>query len=383
MSSNDQSNILFLLLVLFFLGIPKLASAGIEFLSTPSSQRSNSGSLILEDTRFQFSSDRDPVSFHFSGSSIQRWQENPLEQSTAVLDYAYVGLPPVLDIDVSLGRIRTDEGEAFDGLYARKNITSSTGVSFFTGKATRSSNDLIGGRFSYRFGDRSKIGVSYISESAGPDMFREETALDLRLQPFSKVILSGKSRIDLLTNTWTEHSYSLKVGPLQKATLILDASLLDFGKDARESGPSAQSLTIGAGIRYPLSRHLAVRLDMGKTENTFAEPAYSQGITFSSSFLTWSAGISVVRREGTNIDIVEMNAHATKRSGALEAFLNLRKIIQDQFNSSNRNIASSSLGFRYDLSQSYKLVADFEGSRDSYSKLDLRSFIKLEYRFGA
>lgn len=302
-----------------------------------------------------------------------------MEPPNAFLDYAYVGLPSMLGMDFSLGRIRTEGGESLDGLHSRRNFTSSTGISFYTGKATKSANELFGGRFSHGFGGRSKIkiGVSYVNESAGPDKFREETALDLRLHPFNRVILSGRSRIDLLTGTWTEHSYSIKIGPVRKASLLLDASLLDFGRNAD------QSLTVGAGIRYPISPHLAVRADMGKTDDPFTGITFSEGITFSSSFPAWNAGISVARREGANLNIVEMSAHAAKRSGPVEAFLNLRKILQDRFNRSNSNIASTTLGFVYDINPEYRLVADLEGTRNSYSHLDLRGFIKLEYRFGA
>jgi hypothetical protein len=83
---NTQNSSLVLFLVLgCFLSISRPASADIELVSTPSIMSSaDGGAAVLENTRFQFSSDEKPVSFHFSGSALDDWRIDHTAASNAV-----------------------------------------------------------------------------------------------------------------------------------------------------------------------------------------------------------------------------------------------------------------------------------------------------------
>lgn len=381
MNSSDRNQILFVFLFLLFLAIPRAASAGVEFLSTPSLLRSPSkGTILFEDTRFRFSADRGPVSFHFSGSNPVG-QAFPAEDlSKGILDFAYLELP-VSGTNLSLGRIHIDGGEPIEGLHTLTGLSDSTEVSFFTGRTVSAANDVIGGGFSWKVDGRSKLGFSYIRESAGPETFREETAIDLRLRLWSRLALSGRSHMDLTTGTWTEHSYMAKIGPFQRTTLTVNAEILGLGAGSPGSGSADRLLTVGAGVQHSLSRQLDLGFNVRRGADPFSGTAYQREVSFSYSPVpAWNTAISVTHHDGETSGYVEMNAHASRRTGDLETLLELRKIVRAASDSMYGN-ASQALGFAYRISPAYRLVADMDRSRGQ--RTDLRAFFKLEYRFGA
>lgn len=377
-------SVLFLIsLVLLF---PGTSLAGIRFFSTRSPQPAGSSIALFENSQFRFSSEGKQASFHLSARTVEPWEGHQWEASSSVLDHAYFGYrSELLRSDISLGRFQLNDGPIgawMDGAYSRTGFTDRTGLLLFWGTPVGSESILRGGRLSHRFGKRYAAGVSYLDESAGPQTLREEAAFDFRLNPVNRLSLSGRSRFDLGTGHWSEHSYSAKVGPFRKATFSLDASQMDTGAAAGGRESAAYLVSRGAGILYAVSKRLTAGFDLRKTDDSAAGASLSEGIRLSyASLRTWNAGISAAHREGEDQDILDMNAFLTKRAGNLETSLNLQKIIPDGDVSSKSDYTSAVLGFVYQFNPAYRLAADLQAISSGHARTDYRAFLKLEFRF--
>lgn len=370
-----------------FLLLPGLSSGEVQFMKSPSSVRTSGGSTaVFENMNFRFSSGKDPASFHFASRSVQQHGAGLFPQvSDSILDFAYFRFKAeTIRSVLHLGRFQLNEGIAaawIEGLHTRTDIGDTMKLTLFSGRPVGShAVDLMGGMFSRSLSDRYTVGLSYLKESGPEELFREEAGIDVRAQPHRKFALSGRSRVNLETDRWMNHSYSARFGPFRKFTFFAHASLVDYGAFAGSFHGS--ELTVGGRVAYPISKRLIVGLDARESDGPAGENA-SQGLRISYAAPgNWSAALFMHRRQGDNagMDHVQIRADVAKTIGKLTASLNLETTSRNGHFFAEKNPHSEILRIAWELSPAYTLAADLQLAQNAFSE-KVRGFLKLEYRF--
>jgi hypothetical protein len=193
------------------------------------------------------------VSFHFGGwlrYDLREQSTTDQNRNNSDLQYAFLRIRgDRANAALDLGRVLVNEGvasEQIDGAYVRTSLLGGFGLAAFGGIPVetsfdnRSGDSVYGGRISHAVPSIYRIGLSYLKEKNGSEIFngkdvskdfREEAGADLWLQPLKGVELLGSSSYNAITAAWMKHAYYLTLGPfsnLSFRTEFTEISYKDF-----------------------------------------------------------------------------------------------------------------------------------------------------------
>jgi hypothetical protein len=249
------------------------------------------------------------------------------------LTYAFLRYSPYADrrLLLTAGRQFVFEGiasEQIDGVATRWEITPRTGVSLFGGAPVetefdnRAGDAVYGGRIYQRIQNRGEVGVSVLTESNDGNRFREEGGLDIWLLPVKKIEVKGQSSYNNITEGWREHSYNLRVFPVERLTLsvLFTQSRYDDAFSARTLsvfspdllGPGEQLTKAGGTVDYRISDNLSGVADYVHYDYRGMGDAGYYGAKVSATGSGVLTGLSFHRMEGPvdKLRYVEARAYA-------------------------------------------------------------------------
>ena len=405
-----------LLLALILLSAPTGAPA-VEIAGTSStyvqSRETAGGSNLMPLYEYLNFSVRDMgtgnVSFHFGG-----WARYDLRDDTfgtdknSDLQYAYLSYRKAQsDVVLNLGRVMVFEGvaaERVDGAYARADLKGGFGVSAFGGVPVETdnieqpgNNMEYGGRASHHVDNVYTIGFSYLKEEKNSQDFREEEGVDLWLRPMNKVELLGKSAYNAITSGWMQHTYNLMLGPFQKLRLNTEVSSIDY--EAFFSGatssvfsfqpggpidPAEKVSILGETASYAFTGSLNASVDYKSYNYDIAGSANYYGARVAYAVAkSGGAGLSVHRMDGetNSLSYDAYRVYGYKKMGKADVAVDALAVLYDAPINGVDNAYSVSLAVGYDLSEKLKLGADVEYAKNPDFDREVRSFLKLIYRF--
>jgi len=347
------------------------------------------------------------VSFHSGGwGKVDLKDESYGKRFDADLQYAYLSFKnDKNNTIINLGRVLVFEGvaaERVDGFYARTDLTAGFGASAFVGSPVETdfngiSGDFIyGGRLSYQIPASFVIGVSYLKEKNGSADFREEAGGDIWLSPVKKVVITGRSSYNSITNGWMEHAYSLSLGPFGNLRLNSEASWINY-KDYFSSvttdvfklmtgilDPAEKVLILGGGASYSINENLVASADYKNYNYDLAGSAdYYGGKLAYSVPGKGGAGISFHRMNGSTdkLKYNEFRVYGFKKFGKADITADFLDVRYDNQINGMKNTYAASFAVGYDLTDKVRAVADIDYSRNPIFNKDIRTFLRLVCRF--
>jgi hypothetical protein len=346
------------------------------------------------------------VSFHFGG-----WGKADLDDESygkrydADLEYAYLSFRNNRNnTTVNIGRLLVFEGVAadrVDGIYARTDLKGGFGVSGFVGSPVEedpngvSGDTIYGGRASFQIPSSLVVGGSYLNETDGGSDFRKELGLDLWLSPVSKVVITGRSSYNSVTDGWMEHAYFLSLGPFGNLRLNSEASWINY-KDYFQAAttdvfklapgildPSEKVRVLGEEASYPITENLVASVDYKNYNYDLAGSADYYGSRFTYAVPgKGGAGVSVHRMNGATdrLRYREFRVYGFKKFGKADLTLDFIDVDYDNEISGIKNAYVASLAAGYDVSKKVRVVADIDYSRNPIFDKDIRTFLRLVCR---
>jgi hypothetical protein len=358
------------------------------------------------------------VSFHFGG-----WLRYDLRQESAPgqnrnnsdLQYAFLRIRGAhANAAMDLGRVLVNEGvasEQIDGVYARTALLGGFGLAAFGGSPVettfddRSGDSVYGGRLSHGVQNVYKIGVSYLKENNGKEIFngkdvsknfREEEGVDLWLRPVNSVELLGSSFYNAVTTAWMKHAYYLTLGPfsnLSFRTEYTEISYKDFFTSATTTAfmfdpaiidPSEKVSTVGEEVALKLGG-AALSADYKNYNYSIAGDAKYFGgrLTFAGAQNNIGAGLSFHRMDGRTdtLRYREYRVYGYKKFTQTDITVDLLSVGYDVDINGVKNAYSASLAGGFALSAKARLAADVEYAKGPFFKRDVRGFLKFVYNF--
>lgn len=347
------------------------------------------------------------VSFHFGG-----WGKGDLKEESfgkrydADVEYAYLSFKNDRNnAIVNLGRLLVFEGvamEKIDGIYARTDLKRGFGLSGYVGSpvesvSTGDSGDIIyGGRASFQVPASLVVGASYLMETKGSSDFRKEAGFDVWLNPLKKAVITGKSSYNAVTDGWMEHAYVLTLGPFGNLRLNSEASWINY-KDYFASAttevfrltpgiidPLEKVRALGEEVAYSINENLVASADYKNYSYSLAGTAdyYGAKLTYSVPE-KGGAGISVHRMNGgvDRLRYDEFRVYGFKKFGKADLTLDFHDVDYDTDISGMKNAYVASLAAGYNVTQKFRMVANIDYSRNPIYDRDIRTFLRLVYRF--
>lgn len=349
------------------------------------------------------------ISFHFGGWVGYKNKENDgfAKKYDNDLQYAYMSIRRATGNTVlNVGRIYVSEGVAMenvDGAYAATDLKGGFraivfgGVPIETDFDNRAGDIIYGGRFTHSIPSAYTIGVSYLKENRGNTDLREETGIDLWLQPVKNVQVLGRSSYDLNNSGWMEHSYRAAFGPFANFRITPQVSWIDYkhfftastsGAFALQKGvidPNEEAFILGGDIDYTLNRNLIVRADYRHFNYDIAGNAhyYGAGINYSMPQMG-GAGVFFHRMAGDNnrLRYNEFRVYATKKLGKADVTVDFFDVLYDNEINGIKNSYAAVAAVGYRITNSVRVAADIEYARNPFFKKEVKAFLKLVYRFG-
>ena len=260
------------------------------------------------------------------------------EKERDELTYAFLRYSPYQDsrFQVNAGRHYVFEGvasEQIDGVSARWEITPLNGLSLFGGVPVetdfdgRESDSAYGGRVYQRIPRKAEIGLSFLREENNKTRFRDEIGADLWLRPASRVEVRGQSSYNNITDGWREHSYTLRLFPLDRLTVsgLYSHARYDDAFSARTLsafspdflGRGERLTKTGGAAEYRLDRTSTAVLDFTAYDYELMGPAERYGGRVTASLSGISTGASFHRMNGDTerLRYVESRLYAAKDLG--------------------------------------------------------------------
>lgn len=349
------------------------------------------------------------VSFHFGGwmGYRNKADEGFAKKYDNDLQYAYMSIRRATGNTVAnLGRIYVMEGvamEQVDGVYAATDLKGGFRAAAFGGVPVetdfddRAGDTIYGGRISHSIPSVYMIGVSYLKEDRGSTDMREETGIDLWLQPAKYVQVLGRSSFDLNNSGWMEHTYRAAFGPFSNFRITPQSSWIDYksffaastsGAFALQNGvidPDEKALILGGDVDYIINRDLFVRADYRHFNYDIAGDANYYGTGLNYSRPQWGgAGVFFHRMDGETdrLRYSEFRVYATKKLGKVDITADFFDVLYDNEVNGIKNAYAAVAALGYDITKSLRVAADIEYARNPYYSKEVRAFMKLIYRFG-
>ena len=349
------------------------------------------------------------ISFHTGGWLRYDLQGEAFDKrSNSDLQYSYLSFKSKTDnATVNLGRVMVFEGvasERVDGIYAHTDLRKGFGVSAFGGNPVETGEDLptnsviYGARLSHQYGDLYQIGISALQEKKESADFRKEGGIDVWVHPIDKVDLTGKSTYNDITKGWMENTYALVLGPFADLRLTSSASWINY--DDYFYGTTVSAFTVasdmiqphekvrilGEEASYPVTEKVQVSVDYKNYTYDIAGKAnyYGGKVRFAAAE-NGGAGAAYHRMDGQNDELKynEYRIYAYRKLGSVDVTADIIDVAYDTAINGVKDAYTGSLAAQYALTEAWKLGADVEYSRNPDFDRDVRTFLKVLYRFGA
>ncbi len=351
---------------------------------------------------------KETISFHTGGwLRYDLQQEEFGKKSNSDLQYSYLSIKSTTDnAIVNLGRVMVFEGvaaERVDGVYTRTDLKGGFGISAFGGSPVETNinepgNNLIyGGRLYHQFGDLYRIGVSGLKEEKNGEDYRKEAGFDVWLNPVSKVYITGRSSYNDITHGWMEHAYFLSLGPFAKLRLDTSVSFINYDDYFFRVTTNALSLVngilvddekvriLGETASYQVTDNVGVNVDYKNFNYSLQGDAnyYGGQVKYSVSG-AGGAGLGYHRMQGSTdrVRYNEYRVYGYKKFGKVDLTADVIDVVYTSPINGVKDSYSGSLAAVYDLAEAWKLGADVEYSHNPDFDKDIRTFLKLLYRFG-
>jgi len=353
---------------------------------------------------------KETISFQFGGwlrYDLKKNNDDPdLSRTNNDLSYAYLHYRGNSANTVfNLGRVMVFEGvasERVDGIYARTDLAKNFGVSVFGGSPAETGTDLpgnkniYGARLSHQAPGLYQIGLSALQEQKDSADFRKEEGIDLWVRPVNKVELLGKSRYNGITSAWSDHSYFIVLGPFDKVTLNTDLSQINY-KDYFTGTTSSvfrfdplvidrneKVSIVGEQVAFRATDRVSLSVDYKTYSYEIAgKAAYSGGAVGYALEKALGAGFSLHKMDGdtTGLRYTEYRVYGYNKAGKTDIALDLLLVAYGAEINGVKEARSVTLGAAYELSEKMKLGADVEYSSNPDFDKDIRTFVKLSYKF--
>ncbi len=396
-----------LMLTIFSYGIA--SSAELRFTSNTYLQlredaRDNKYAPLYEYFNLELNNLKDgQVSFYSSG-----WIRYDLssrsgdERENDELTYIFLTYSPLKDrsLKFSAGRHFVFGGvasEQIDGISTRWEITPFTGFSLFGGIPVETESDgrgsdlIYGGRVFQRIERKAEFGVSYIREVNDGSSYREEMGLDVWGRPLRWFEIQGQSFYNNITEGWLDHSYNLRIFPLQQLTLSTLFSHTDYTDAFSATTLSAfspdylglnEELTkIGGAAEYRLNNSFTGIVDYTKYEYKNTGNADYYGAKLTGKLHEVSIGASIHRMEGDTekLKYTETRLYAMKRFSMLNLSVDAISLHYDTpYNGlSTAYSVNGTVGYKFSNSLMATVSCDYSKSPDFTH--DTKVLLKLTY----
>jgi hypothetical protein len=292
--------------------------------------------------------------------------------------------------------------EQIDGLSARWEILPMIGVSAYAGVPLetdfddRESDYIFGGRLFFRLAQRAEVGLAYLQEDNDGSSYREELGVDVWMQPIHWLELRGESRRNERTDSWSEHSYSLNVFPVEKLTLAAFVAYTDYEAAFSTATLSAffpqfvgvgEELTkIGVSAEYDWNHWLSAVADYTRYEYEVQGRAHFFGLALRAYFVDHdvAAGASMHRMEGDTkrLRYLKTRLYATKMFQALELSMDVVHLHYDESFNGVNHAYSLSGSLVYKLTDALFVATSIYYSKNPDFDQEVRTFFKVVYNFG-
>jgi len=350
------------------------------------------------------------ISFHTGGwLRYDVKNEGSDNKTNNDIQYSYLSLrSKTANSTVNLGRVMVFEGlaaERVDGAYAHTDLRGDFGMSAYAGVPVETTdidlpgNSLIyGAHLTQQSAGLYRIGVSYLKEEKNSEDFRKEEGIDLWVHPLDKVEINGRSNYNAATKEWMENTYNLILGSFGGLRLITDYSAISY-KDyfigattavfrlkAGILDPNEKASILGETASYDLTTAVNVSVDYKSYSYDIAGNAkYLGGNLRYSVAQSGGAGLSYHRMEGDTdkLKYNEYRAYVFKKMGKTDLAIDVIDVKYDTAVNGVTSAYSASLAAQYDLTESLKVGADVEYSKNPDFDKDVRAFLKAIYRFDA
>jgi hypothetical protein len=349
------------------------------------------------------------ISFHFGGWSGYDFKEKTGDYD---LQYGYLSFKSKTDNTiVNLGRVMVFEGvaaEHVDGIYARTDLMYNFGISAFGGNpvevgnpldtpaGSSGSNSIYGGRLTHQVAGLYTIGVSYLKEQRSGADYRKEEGIDLWLHPVNKVDLVGRSNYNAITKEWMENTYNLVLGPFAGLRFTTEASWINY-KDYffgttmsaftfQPGGildPNEKVRILGENVAYNFTDKISLTADYKAYDYEIAGNAKYYGAKLKYSEASQGAGLSAYKMDGDSdrLKYWEYRAYGFKKIDKFDVAVDVLDVKYTAAINGVSNAYSASLALGYDVLENLKIGADVEYAKNPDFDKDIRTFLKLIYRF--
>ncbi len=333
------------------------------------------------------------------------------EKTNDDLQYAYVSLKKKTDNAVlNLGRVMVFEGvahERVDGIYARTDLKYNFGIAAFGGNpvevgnpldtpvGSSGNNSIYGGRLTHQVAGLYTIGASYLKEERNGADYRKEEGIDLWLHPIGKVDLVGRSNYNAITKDWMENTYNLVLGPFAGWRFTTEASWINY-KDyffgttmsafTFQPGildPNEKVRILGENVAYNVTDKVSVTADYKTYAYSIAGDAKYYGANLKYSEASQGAGLSAHKMDGDTDQLKywEYRAYGFKKISKFDVTVDLLDVKYTAAINGVSNAYSASLALGYDVLENLKAGVDIEYAKNPDFDKDIRTFLKLIYRF--
>lgn len=356
--------------------------------------------------------DGSAVSLHTGGWARADMAEKSARDryADADLQYGYLSYQGARNnLIINAGRQFVTEGVAaqrVDGLYLRSDLAAGFAAAAYAGSPVvtepklKADDFVFGGRVTQSNYKYYTLGVSALKSYSAGARYREEEGLDLWLHPLRQVDLTGRSTYNSMSNGWMEHAYALSYTPIDSLRFGADISNINyrdyfykvttgaliFNPLTNGIHPDEKVLAIGGSVSYAIERNFTIVGDYRHYDYEIAENAdYFGGKLTYSLPASYAAGIAVHRMDGNSdrLNFYEYRVFASKRLGKADLTLDLIDISYDSAKSMNnvKNALTIVAGSSYEMSQSLRIGADIEYSKNPFFDNEVKGLVKLTYLF--
>jgi hypothetical protein len=354
--------------------------------------------------------DGSATSFHFGG-----WARGDLGDKTARdkyvdadVQYGYLSYQGAKNnLIINAGRQFVTEGVAaqkLDGLYARNDFAAGFAAATFIGAPVvtepnfKADNFLFGGRITQSNNKYYTLGVSALKSFSEDARYREEEGVDLWLHPIKQIDITGRSSYNSMTDGWMEHAYALSYTPVDSLRISADVSNINY-KDyfykvttsalvfnplTNGIDPNEKVLAIGGNVAYTPVSNVTVAADYKNYKYDIAKTAHYYGAKVTGSLPeSFSVGASVHLMDGevSKLRYKEIRLFASKKIKHLDLAADILNIRYDNEINGVKNAITVLGSASYEVTESVKIGADVDYSRNPDFNNEVKGLIKLTYLF--
>lgn len=305
---------------------------------------------------------------------------------------------------INAGRQFVSEGVAaqrLDGLYARNDFAAGFGAAAYLGSPVvtepnlKADEFIFGGRVTHSLYKYYTVGLSALrSFDDNGIVYREEEGFDVWAHPIKQIDITGRSAYNSVTEGWMEHAYAVSYVPVESLRVGADYSYTSYQDYFYRVTTSALSFgsidraekvtTFGGSIAYTPVSTFTIAADYKNYDYDIARTADYYGVK-ATLYLpeSYSAGLSVHRMDGavSKLKYNEVRLFASKNIAHLNLAADFINLNYDQAINGVSKTYTIVGSASYELSESLKIGADIDWSKNPDFQNEVKGLVKLTYAF--